>query len=175
MVWLMARMSIDDKFLRDPRVKAMAAQLGVHHRHMRGWLLEVFAVCYDLETDILTPTMIDQAADHPASRTRCSRTIWPPRRVTVCASGARKSGSGIYRTRQRRAAAEESSRGNRGEMRLKQNGEANAKQTGTLFLLFRIFLFLLFRRSQRPLPRARSPCRNPYCQPRESAPRLSAG
>lgn len=61
----MARMSIDDKFLRDPRVKAMAAQLGVHHRHMRGWLLEVFAVCYDLETDILTPTMIDQAADHP--------------------------------------------------------------------------------------------------------------
>lgn len=61
----MARMSIDDKFLRDPRVKAMAAQLGVHPRHMRGWLLEVFAVCYDLETDVLTPIIIDQAADHP--------------------------------------------------------------------------------------------------------------
>lgn len=59
----MARMSIDDKFLRDPRVIRLAEALGWSRYEARGRLLDVFAVCYDLETDILTPEDVNASAD----------------------------------------------------------------------------------------------------------------
>lgn len=59
----MARMSIDDKFLRDPRVTRLADALGWSRYEARGRLLDVFAVCYDLETDIITPEDANAAAD----------------------------------------------------------------------------------------------------------------
>jgi hypothetical protein len=59
----MARMSIDDKFLRDPRVTRLAEALGWNRYEARGRLLDVFAVCYDLETDIITPEDANAAAD----------------------------------------------------------------------------------------------------------------
>jgi len=59
----MARMSIDDKFLRDPRVTRLAEALGWSRYEARGRLLDVFAVCYDLETDIITPEDANAAAD----------------------------------------------------------------------------------------------------------------
>lgn len=58
----MARMSIDDKFLRDPRVTRLAERLGWNRYEARGRLLDVFAVCYDLETDIITPEDVNAAA-----------------------------------------------------------------------------------------------------------------
>lgn len=62
----MARMSIDDKFLRDPRVTQLAIDLGVSRWEVMGRLLAVFAVCYDLERDILPAAQVDMAAERPA-------------------------------------------------------------------------------------------------------------
>lgn len=61
----MARMSIDDKFLRDPRVKQLALDLKMSKWEARGRLLEVFSVCYDLERDVLTCNQVDLAAESP--------------------------------------------------------------------------------------------------------------
>jgi hypothetical protein len=61
----MARMSIDDKFLRDPRVTQLALDLGVSRWEAMGRLLAVFAVCYDLERDIITPAQVDLAGERP--------------------------------------------------------------------------------------------------------------
>lgn len=63
----MARMSIDDMFLRDPRVKLLATSLGWSKYEARGRLLDVFAVVYDRvdagEDDVLTAVAIDTAAE----------------------------------------------------------------------------------------------------------------
>jgi uncharacterized phage protein (TIGR02220 family) len=61
----MARMSIDDKFLRDPRVTRLAANLHITRAEAMGRLLMVFAACYDLERDVLTCTDVDLAAERP--------------------------------------------------------------------------------------------------------------
>lgn len=59
----MARMSIDDKFLRDGRVKLLGQRLGWSRRETMGALLDVFAVAYDQENDIIPLAEIDAAAD----------------------------------------------------------------------------------------------------------------
>jgi uncharacterized phage protein (TIGR02220 family) len=59
----MARMSIDDKFLRDPRVHELALALGISRFDAMGRLLAVYAICYDLERDVLTTRAIDIAAE----------------------------------------------------------------------------------------------------------------
>mgnify|MGYP001615385787 FL=1 len=61
----MARMSIDDKFLRDTRVTQLAIDLRISRWEAMGRLLAVFAVCYDLERDVLTCTQVDLAAEKP--------------------------------------------------------------------------------------------------------------
>lgn len=59
----MARMSIDDKFLRDPRVTQLALDLGITRWDAMGRLLAVFSTCYDLERDVLQSALIDHAAE----------------------------------------------------------------------------------------------------------------
>jgi len=59
----MARMSIDDKLLRDPRVLRLARALGWSRRETVGALLDVFAVAYDRERDVLPSADIDIAAE----------------------------------------------------------------------------------------------------------------
>lgn len=59
----MARMSIDDKFLRDPRVILLADELGINLYDARGRLLGVFALCYDVERHTIVEVHIDRAAD----------------------------------------------------------------------------------------------------------------
>lgn len=59
----MARMSIDDKFLRDPRVKVLSMHFGWTVKFTRGTLLDVYAICYDQVTPLLSPTIIDVAAE----------------------------------------------------------------------------------------------------------------
>lgn len=59
----MARMSIDDKLLRDPRVLRLARGLGWSRRETVGALLDVFAVAYDRERDTLPTADIDVAAE----------------------------------------------------------------------------------------------------------------
>lgn len=59
----MARMSIDDKFLRDGRVKLLGQRFGWSRRETMGALLDVFAVAYDREDDVLPDAEIDAAAD----------------------------------------------------------------------------------------------------------------
>lgn len=65
----MARMSIDDRFLRDPRVLRMAVAIGWNKYEARGRLLEVFAIVYDrVNADrepLLTAADIDTAAEWP--------------------------------------------------------------------------------------------------------------
>ncbi len=61
----MARMSIDDKVLRDPRITALAKQLGWSRRETLGCLVaEVWSICYDQESPVISPRMIDIAAGH---------------------------------------------------------------------------------------------------------------
>lgn len=59
----MARMSIDDKLLRDPRVLRLARACGWSRRETVGALLDVFAVAYDRERDTLPIADIDIAAE----------------------------------------------------------------------------------------------------------------
>lgn len=61
----MARMSIDDQFLRDPRVRVLASLCGWSVRETRGCLLDVWAVCYDRMTPELSRAVIDVAAERP--------------------------------------------------------------------------------------------------------------
>lgn len=61
----MARMSIDDKFPRDPRVRRLAARLGWSRQQAMGALIDVFAICYDRETDLLPAVDVDVAAEQP--------------------------------------------------------------------------------------------------------------
>lgn len=59
----MARMSIDDSALRDPRVLRLAKRLGWSRRETIGALLDVWAVAYDRATDLLPQEDIDIAAE----------------------------------------------------------------------------------------------------------------
>ena len=58
-------MSLDDKFLRDPRVVQLAQKLGLTKYDVRGRLLEVWAICYDRETPLVLPRDVDVAAEWP--------------------------------------------------------------------------------------------------------------
>lgn len=60
----MARMSIDDKFLRDPRVIRLGHAFGWRRQEAMGRLLDVYAVSYDREMDVLSSDDIDVAAEH---------------------------------------------------------------------------------------------------------------
>jgi hypothetical protein len=65
----MARMSIDDMFLRDPRVLRLSITLGWTKYEARGRLLDVFALVYDRvdagADEVLDPVDIDIASDFP--------------------------------------------------------------------------------------------------------------
>lgn len=65
----MARMSIDDMFLRDPRVLKLARRLGWSKYETRGRLLDVFALVYDRVDagagELVTADDVDVAADFP--------------------------------------------------------------------------------------------------------------
>lgn len=61
----MARMSIDDKFLRDPNVAVLASLCSWSVRETRGCLLDVWAICYDQMTPLLSKAVIDVAATRP--------------------------------------------------------------------------------------------------------------
>ncbi len=63
----MARMSIDDRFLRDPRVTQMAIAMGWSKYEARGRLMDVFAIVYDRvnagRVPLLSASDIDTAAE----------------------------------------------------------------------------------------------------------------
>lgn len=59
----MARMAIDDSVARDPRITALSGALGWSRRETVGCLiLDVWAICYDQETHLVSERMIDLAA-----------------------------------------------------------------------------------------------------------------
>lgn len=58
----MARMSVDDSFLRDPRVAHLAETCSWSVRETRGCLLEVWALCYDRVSPDLSEGDIDRTA-----------------------------------------------------------------------------------------------------------------
>lgn len=59
----MARMSIDDKVCRDPRITVLAEALGWTRRETLGCLIaDVWAICYDQETHLVSERIIDAAA-----------------------------------------------------------------------------------------------------------------
>jgi hypothetical protein len=61
----MARMSIDDKVGRDPRITILALSLGWSKRELVGCLvLDVWPLCYDQETALVSERIIDAAAGH---------------------------------------------------------------------------------------------------------------
>lgn len=59
----MARMSIDDKFLRDPRVSELAEALAISRWEAMGRLIAVYAVCYDLERDVIAEPQVNRVAE----------------------------------------------------------------------------------------------------------------
>lgn len=60
----MARMSIDDMVGRDPRVRLLAKSLGWSMRETVGCLvMEVWPICYDQMTHLISDRVIDAAAD----------------------------------------------------------------------------------------------------------------
>ncbi len=59
----MARMSIDDSALRDPRVLRLAKRLGLSRRETIGTLLDVWAIAYDRQTEVLPQEDVDSAAE----------------------------------------------------------------------------------------------------------------
>lgn len=58
----MARMSIDDKFLRDARVVLLGRRFGWSRRETMGAMLDLFALAYDREEDVVSAAEIDVAA-----------------------------------------------------------------------------------------------------------------
>jgi uncharacterized phage protein (TIGR02220 family) len=61
----MARMSIDDMVQRDPRVTLLAAALGWSRRETLGCLVgEVWPICYDQRSWLVSERVIDAAAGH---------------------------------------------------------------------------------------------------------------
>lgn len=59
----MARMSIDDKVCRDPRITVLAGALGWSRRETVGCLiLDVWPICYDQECHLISERIIDAAA-----------------------------------------------------------------------------------------------------------------
>jgi hypothetical protein len=62
-VVVVARMSIDDKVCRDPRITVLAATLGWSRRETVGCLiLDVWPICYDQECHLISERIIDAAA-----------------------------------------------------------------------------------------------------------------
>ncbi len=62
----MARMSIDDKVCRDPRIAMLAVAVGWSRRETVGCLvLDVWALCYDQETPLVSERLIDASAGLP--------------------------------------------------------------------------------------------------------------
>ncbi len=59
----MARMSIDDMVTRDDRVKYLAKLCGWNRRETIGCLLDVWALCYDRVTHVLSERSIDMTAE----------------------------------------------------------------------------------------------------------------
>lgn len=59
----MARMSIDDKLLRDTRAIRLARRFGWRRQEAIGRLLDVYAVAYDRERDTLSVEDVDIAAE----------------------------------------------------------------------------------------------------------------
>ena len=59
----MARMSVDDRFLRDPRVKKLAKLCGWSRRETMGALLDVWAVAYDRAQPTISAEDVDLAAE----------------------------------------------------------------------------------------------------------------
>ncbi len=59
-------MSIDDKVGRDPRITILALALGWSKRELVGCLvLDVWPLCYDQESALVSERIIDAAAGHP--------------------------------------------------------------------------------------------------------------
>ena len=92
----MARMSIDDRFLRDPRVLRMGLALGWSKYETRGRLLEVFAIVYDRvnagSEPLLTSADIDAAAEWPGLADRMVEfdLATPTRRGMIHVRGAKE-------------------------------------------------------------------------------------
>lgn len=59
----MARMSIDDKLLRDPRAIRLGRVFGWRRQEAVGRLMDVFALAYDRERDVIAAADIDIAAE----------------------------------------------------------------------------------------------------------------
>lgn len=88
----MARMSIDDSFLRDPRVARLGEMYGWSVRETRGCLLDVYALCYDRIRDIVDVRDVEMAAAKPgfaAAMVECDLAEWTTHRD--------RSGSGLIR------------------------------------------------------------------------------
>ncbi len=85
----MARMSVDDSFCRDPRVKVLAGLCGWSRRETMGALLDVWAICYDRVTPILGIMIVDSAAELSgfAAHMVTSELAKPVRRDRVRCSG----------------------------------------------------------------------------------------
>lgn len=59
----MARMSVDDSALRDPRMRRLAKAVGWSRRETIGALLDVWALCYDRMTPVIPGPDVDATAE----------------------------------------------------------------------------------------------------------------
>lgn len=101
----MARMSIDDMVVRDPRITKLGSILGWSRREVVGCLvLDVWPICYDQRESIIAADLIDIASGRvgfAAAMVDCQLATWARGNSKVRISGAQERIE--YLDRKRRA------------------------------------------------------------------------
>lgn len=90
----MARMSIDDMVVRDPRVTKLAALVGWSRREVVGCLvMDVWPICYDQRESVIASDLVDIASGHDgfaAAMVECGLAEWARGNRKVRIKGARE-------------------------------------------------------------------------------------
>lgn len=130
----MARMSIDDQALRDPRMIRLARALGWSRRETLGCLLDVWALCYDRAWHVIPSDDIDTAAERPGFHVEMIAVgLAESADDGIRVAGAAKRVAYLQKLHaDAHSAGEESGRVRRESVGRRTNDERNANRPGNL-------------------------------------------
>lgn len=132
----MARMSIDDMLGRDPRITVLSTLVGWSRRETAGCLiLDVWPICYDQRTHIISERIIDAAAGHTGFARAMieSELASPDRSGKIRIRGARERIEYLDRKRAsgRQGGLKSGESRSKSPKQTRSECEANAKQTSS--------------------------------------------